>query len=112
MKEAWKEQIVTQLTLIHKSHMRKFKESKFTSVDTDAIRNRYHARPALYVKIIRARDLISKDIGGTSDPYVEITVGASKEKTTTRKKTLNPEWGMVFKFDWDFKDRYVKIEVW
>ena len=117
-KETWKEFIITQLSLIQKAHHRKItkdvKPSDLHSIANESfqIRNNYQSRPLIYIKIIQARNLSAKDIGGGSDPFVEITVGASKEKTTTRKKTLNPEWGMVFKFDWDSRDRYAKVDVW
>jgi Ca2+-dependent lipid-binding protein len=110
-KEHWKECIVTQLSVIQKSHNRKARMN-FDKKESEQIRNDYLLRPMIYIKIIQARNLTAKDIGGLSDPFVEVTVGQSKEKTITRKKTLNPEWGMVFKFDWSSKDRYAKIDVW
>lgn len=121
-KETWKEHIITQLTLIQQAQ-RKGKDGRHTTIaggaslvggsaDSASIRNNFHARPILYIKIIQARNLLDKDIGGTSDPFVEVTVGASKEKTSTRKKTLDPVWGMVFKFDWESSNRFAKIEVW
>jgi Ca2+-dependent lipid-binding protein len=49
--------------------------------------------------VIEARNLIAADAGGTSDPYVEITLPSLKdpkkpktEKTKAIKKTLNPKW--------------------
>ncbi|KAL2129967.1 hypothetical protein VTI74DRAFT_7056 [Chaetomium olivicolor] len=46
----------------------------------------------LNVVIIRARDLAAKDRGGTSDPYLVLTLGEAKHITHTENKTLNPEW--------------------
>ena len=102
-KENWKEQIVTQLTILRKSHRRT------ESVERAKIRNSYLDRPIIYIKIVQGRDLTPMDLNGTSDPFVEITVGSSIARTTTRKKTLNPEWGMVFPFDWDRRDRFAKV---
>ncbi|KAK0745217.1 phosphatidylserine decarboxylase-domain-containing protein [Apiosordaria backusii] len=44
------------------------------------------------VSILRAKDLAAKDRGGTSDPYLVLTLGESKHITHTESKTLNPEW--------------------
>ena len=68
-KEEWKEKIVTQITLLQKIHQRK--ESTRVDIlraseDTIRIRNDFLARPIIYIKIIRARNLAAKDIGGTS----------------------------------------------
>ncbi|KAK1754667.1 hypothetical protein QBC47DRAFT_223476 [Echria macrotheca] len=46
----------------------------------------------LNVVIIRARDLAAKDRGGTSDPYLVLTLGDAKHVTHSVSKTLNPEW--------------------
>nr|XP_045621031.1 uncharacterized protein LOC123772105 isoform X3 [Procambarus clarkii] len=43
--------------------------------------------------IIRARDLVAKDLNGYSDPYCVVKVsGEVKYRTRVKKKTLNPEW--------------------
>ncbi|KAK4104102.1 hypothetical protein N658DRAFT_242298 [Parathielavia hyrcaniae] len=44
------------------------------------------------VAILRARDLAAKDRGGTSDPYLVLTLGEAKHITHTESKTLHPEW--------------------
>ena len=90
----------------------------------------YQARPMIYVKVVRARGLLGKDsmmenlkggnvrgIGGKgkgnmSDPYVKVCLGAATARTITRRKELNPEWGMVFPFPWDASMRFAKVEVW
>ncbi|KAL2256611.1 hypothetical protein VTK26DRAFT_1414 [Humicola hyalothermophila] len=46
----------------------------------------------LNVTIMRARNLAAKDRGGTSDPYLVLTLGDSKHITHSVTKTLNPEW--------------------
>ncbi|KAK3378095.1 phosphatidylserine decarboxylase-domain-containing protein [Podospora didyma] len=46
----------------------------------------------LNVVILKARDLAAKDRGGTSDPYLVLTLGDSRHITHSVPKTLNPEW--------------------
>jgi hypothetical protein len=56
----------------------------------------------LHLSVIKAKDLIAADSGGTSDPYVRIHVGkeiANGRKTRVVKKTLNPEWNEQFEIN-------------
>lgn len=56
------------------------------------------APAVLHLSVVKAKDLIAADAGGTSDPYVRIHVGkeiANGKKTKTIKKSLNPEWNEV-----------------
>ncbi|KAH8893211.1 hypothetical protein GQ53DRAFT_780694 [Thozetella sp. PMI_491] len=46
----------------------------------------------LNVVIMRARNLAAKDRGGTSDPYLVLSLGDAKHITHAVPKTLNPEW--------------------
>ncbi|KAL3058234.1 hypothetical protein OYC64_010416 [Pagothenia borchgrevinki] len=55
----------------------------------------------LTVGILQAADLISMDSGGTSDPYVKVTILPEKKKkydTKVHKKTLNPVFNETFIF--------------
>ncbi|OIW02054.1 hypothetical protein TanjilG_21103 [Lupinus angustifolius] len=52
----------------------------------------------LYVRVVRARDLPSKDVTGSLDPYVEVRVGNFKGKTKHYEKNQDPEWNQVFAF--------------
>ncbi|KAK5170232.1 phosphatidylserine decarboxylase [Saxophila tyrrhenica] len=74
----------------------------------------------LRVQVQKARNLAPKDKSGTSDPYLILTLGESKEATSVVSKTLNPEWNQTFEFPvttadsallevicWD-KDRFKK----
>ncbi|EDP52361.1 hypothetical protein LV164_004374 [Aspergillus fumigatus] len=55
------------------------------------------ARPlVLKVSAIKGRNLAAKDRGGTSDPYLVVTLGDSRQSTPTIPKTLNPEWNVTF----------------
>jgi Ca2+-dependent lipid-binding protein len=54
----------------------------------------------LEVRVLEARNVIACDRGGTSDPYVVLTlvdlagreVKGEKQKTEKITKTLNPKW--------------------
>ncbi|KAJ9637786.1 phosphatidylserine decarboxylase [Coniosporium tulheliwenetii] len=50
----------------------------------------------LKVSVIKGRNLAAKDKGGTSDPYLVISLGDAKEATPAIDKTLNPEWNQTF----------------
>ncbi|KAJ5668576.1 Phosphatidylserine decarboxylase-related protein [Penicillium maclennaniae] len=48
------------------------------------------------VSVIKGRNLAAKDRGGTSDPYLVVTLGDARQSTPTITKTLNPEWNVSF----------------
>lgn len=54
----------------------------------------------LIIRIEKATDLKAADIGGTSDPYVNVLItnnhADAKFRTTTKHKTLNPSWKQDF----------------
>lgn len=52
----------------------------------------------LRVQVLKARQLAPKDKSGTSDPYLVLTLGESKEATSTVYKSLDPEWNQTFEF--------------
>ncbi|KAF7823437.1 FT-interacting protein 1-like [Senna tora] len=52
----------------------------------------------LFVRVVKARDLPSKDVTGSLDPYVEVKVGNYKGSTKHFEKKQNPEWNEVFAF--------------
>lgn len=54
----------------------------------------------LHVNVVRATKLLRKDILGSSDPYVKLSLtgdGLPAKKTTIKMKNLNPEWNEKFK---------------
>lgn len=61
----------------------------------------------LSIRIVRGEKLPAGDLGGTSDAYVEMTLGnddkpiegAPTHKTEVVKKTLNPTWNYTASFD-------------
>ncbi|XP_019875222.2 E3 ubiquitin-protein ligase Nedd-4 isoform X3 [Aethina tumida] len=59
----------------------------------------------LRLKVVRAKNLMKKDIFGASDPYVRVDLNDNSHDSTidyvttkTKKKTLNPEWNEEFIF--------------
>ncbi|KAL8059925.1 hypothetical protein ABFX02_03G119100 [Erythranthe guttata] len=52
----------------------------------------------LYVSVVKAMDLPSKDVSGSLDPYVEVKVGNYKGVTKHFEKNQNPVWNSVFAF--------------
>ncbi|KAJ9214427.1 hypothetical protein DTO166G4_4051 [Paecilomyces variotii] len=50
----------------------------------------------LRTTVVKGRNLAPKDRGGTSDPYLIVTLGDARESTPTISKTLNPEWNVTF----------------
>lgn len=74
----------------------------------------------LIVQVLKGRNLAAKDKSGTSDPFLILSLGDSKEATSVVSKSLNPEWNQTFEFPinssdsalleavcWD-KDRFKK----
>ncbi|CAI9781569.1 unnamed protein product [Fraxinus pennsylvanica] len=55
----------------------------------------------LFVRVVKARDLPSKDVTGSLDPYVEVKLGNYKGVTKHFEKSQNPEWNTVFAFSKD-----------
>lgn len=53
---------------------------------------------ALRVTVIKARNLVARDKSGTSDPYLILSLGDTKEATSAVSKTLNPDWNQTFEF--------------
>lgn len=64
----------------------------------------YNAQQGLlYVSIRKCVELIGLDASGFSDPYVKVTITpmtarTQRQKTATKKKTLNPEFNETFAF--------------
>lgn len=52
----------------------------------------------LQVKVLRAHDLKSADLGGKSDPYCVLELVNERLQTHTEYKTLSPDWHKVFVF--------------
>ena len=50
----------------------------------------------LSVKVYRATELASTDIGGKSDPFCVLQLDNSRLQTQTEYKTLNPNWNKIF----------------
>ncbi|KAL9176172.1 hypothetical protein ABFS82_02G161400 [Erythranthe guttata] len=55
----------------------------------------------LFVRVVKANDLPSKDLTGSLDPYVEVKLGNYKGVTKHLEKNQSPEWNTVFTFSKD-----------
>ncbi|XP_076254278.1 synaptotagmin 7 isoform X2 [Rhynchophorus ferrugineus] len=56
----------------------------------------------LILKIMQGKDLPAKDLSGTSDPYVRVTLLPDKKhrlETKIKRRTLNPRWNETFYFE-------------
>ncbi|CAI0426856.1 unnamed protein product [Linum tenue] len=54
----------------------------------------------LYVKVVKAVQLLKKDLLGASDPYVKLSLSGERltaKKTSVKMKNLNPEWNEEFR---------------
>jgi len=51
--------------------------------------------PRVEINIIEAQGLPSADLNGKSDPYVEVCTASERQKTDTKKKTLNPVFNEI-----------------
>ena len=69
----------------------------------------------LTIRILKGRNLIAADRGGTSDPYVILRVGDLPTwRSPTKSRTLNPDWEVQAIFDHVPLHRtpYAIAEVW
>lgn len=54
---------------------------------------------------VQAKELPAKDMSGTSDPYVRVTLLPDKKhrlETKIKRRTLTPRWNETFYFEGDF----------
>ncbi|XP_066017147.1 double C2-like domain-containing protein beta isoform X4 [Pocillopora verrucosa] len=79
-----------------------------------------HKQQLLLVKVIRARDLVPRDLNGKSDPYAVLDLvpdvnGEGQKKTGYKSKTLNPVFNEIFSFQLDHSriaDTKLRVAVW
>lgn len=51
------------------------------------------------MNVVRGEDLYTKDLLGTSDPFVKLKLAGKTEQTNVIKRTHNPEWNETFSLD-------------
>ncbi|XP_014603994.1 PREDICTED: synaptotagmin-7 isoform X2 [Polistes canadensis] len=59
-------------------------------------------KTTLILNIIQGKDLPAKDLSGTSDPYVRVTLLPDKKhrlQTNIKRRTLNPKWNETLYFE-------------
>jgi len=67
----------------------------------------------LKVEVYEARNLVSKDFNGKSDPYAVLKLGRQKQQTAVIPKTLNPNWGgLAFEFEVHDPTDFLYVSVW
>eukprot|EP01097_Dermamoeba_algensis_P001677 TRINITY_DN162_c0_g1_i1.p1 TRINITY_DN162_c0_g1~~TRINITY_DN162_c0_g1_i1.p1 ORF type:complete len:636 (-),score=143.54 TRINITY_DN162_c0_g1_i1:128-2035(-) len=54
------------------------------------------------IDVIEAKNIVSSDPNGKSDPYVQISIGDQKGRTRVIPATLNPQWNHTFIYE--FRD--------
>lgn len=59
----------------------------------------WRGRGVVRIKILKATDLKASDFGGTSDPYVLVTLGGQSRQTPTVSTSLDPVWTTANTFD-------------
>ncbi|GJV52858.1 FT-interacting protein 1-like protein, partial [Tanacetum coccineum] len=80
----------------NKSHLDEVKNGKYKLTNTY---NYVQRKQYLYVSVVKAKNLVAKDVSGSScDPYAEVWVGRCKGTTRHIEKSSNPEWNQVFAF--------------
>jgi hypothetical protein len=52
----------------------------------------------LYVTLVSGKDLLAMDGGKTSDPLVKLTMNGQRHESSTKEKTLRPQWNERFGF--------------
>ena len=55
-----------------------------------------------FIGFPQGKDLPAKDLSGTSDPYVRVTLLPDKKhrlETKIKRRTLNPRWNETFYFE-------------
>ncbi|KAI3787029.1 hypothetical protein L1987_41186 [Smallanthus sonchifolius] len=78
-----------------------FPEAWYSDVATIDGGDALSSKQYLYVRVVKARDLLAEDATGGCDRYVEVRLGNYKEATrhlTLSKKNPKPEWNQVFAF--------------
>ncbi|GMH33120.1 hypothetical protein BSKO_00954 [Bryopsis sp. KO-2023] len=66
------------------------------------------------IRVLEARDLVAKDLAGTSDPYVKLNYNSRTYRSRIVYKTLDPIWNDTFVFSENSSliSRKVRGEVW
>ncbi|KJE91721.1 hypothetical protein CAOG_02816 [Capsaspora owczarzaki ATCC 30864] len=80
------------------------------SIDNPPVPDSVHS--FIRVQVVEARNLMGKDVGGTSDPYAVLEHGAYRYKTVVVWKSLNPAWHEEFLIPLDERSKELKLTIW
>jgi hypothetical protein len=61
---------------------------------------------AFTVTVVSGKQLVAMDVkklSSSSDPYVTLSLAGATKKTGTKRKTLDPEWGEKFVFEYKYE---------
>ena len=70
----------------------KSKKKKKAKDEKESSKSSSMSTLSLRVEVLEARDLRAADRNKSSDPFVLVSVGKEKFKTSVVKKNLNPKW--------------------
>merc|ERR1712183_351861 len=81
-------------------------DSKLQAMDVeDKLEKKINSAPIksgqIVINIYKAKDIEKKGMFGKADPYVKLTLGKQKAKSSTVKNNHNPEWDFKASFDVD-----------
>ncbi|KAI5081726.1 hypothetical protein GOP47_0001469 [Adiantum capillus-veneris] len=66
----------------------------------------------LFVRVVKARSLIAKDVMVIPHPYTQVTLGNQHGKTKVIPNTLYPEWNQVFAFGSHIHAGTLEVSLW
>lgn len=107
-KDLWTDSLVNVIATCRRKGKKSAVSNRLVDMPEELL---YSSKSSVTVKVIQCANLLDKGTGGTSNPYVSITLGNSNFKTTTRGWCCNPQWGMMFDMDFDLTTRYLRIDV-
>lgn len=85
---------------------------EFTNLGIQSPSRGYPYIGELTVRVVRGRNLVEMDSGGTSDPYAKVSFGGNDLVSKTVQKDINPTWDFEAKFKVVSAMQVVRLSVW